>query len=763
MTTLLSEEQKARVIGSSVTRVDALEKVTGSVQYTTDMKLPNMLYAKVLRSPYPHARIESINVRHAERLPGVKAVICYKDAPRVKFNSSCPLMFDGGFPLDQYVFDEKVRHVGDPVAAVAAVDKDTAEEALALIEVTYKPLPFVLDPEAAVRSGAPQIHDGRSNIVSEIRIESGDFERAIAESEYVFRGRYSTTSVQHCALEPHVCISKFDENGKLTVWTSTQFPFRLRVWLSRAIGIPIGKVRIVRPPVGGGFGGKEEMTVEPYSALLAIKTKRPVMLEHTREEEFIAGRRRHACIMELETGIGKDGTFKARGMKAILQAGGYATHAPSVLGVGSSVFRMMYKCEALRYDGRSVYTNTSPGGAFRGYGAPQSVFAVERQVDEICRELNFDPVKFRLKNSYTKGDIDPVTGWIIAAGANEECLLKAAEKIGWGKTMVRKASGDKQRGLGLARYVYPTSARGKWPECSEALAIVNEDGSVSIVTSAVDLGTGISTGLVQIAAEEFGISTDRVNISLDSDTDTHPFDLGAYASRTTFVAGGGVKLAAADVKQKLLLAASQILKVDSDELETEGGFIYSRLRPDKRISFGEIVMACRYAPESSATFTGRGFFEPKENAPTFGAQFVEVEVDMRTGQTKVLRVVATLDVGRAINPSNIEGQVHGAIQMGLGYALTESLVWDKTTGEIMNQSFLDYKIFTAADMPKIDVIILESYDPSGPYGVKGVGEQPIIPTAAAVANAVNDAIGVSIRDLPLSSEKIYGRLRDIPD
>jgi xanthine dehydrogenase molybdenum-binding subunit len=753
LTVVLAQEKRS-FVGTSFARVDAVEKVTGSVQYAVDLKFPDMLHAALLHSPHPHAQILSIDTRKAEQIPGVKAVISRDNAPRFLFNSSCPLLETGG---DQVIFDDYVRYVGDPVAAVAAVDIDTARTALASIQVTYKILPFTLSAEAAIAQEAPRVREKGSNIAFEngTNQESEDFDRAIAESDYVFRGKYSTTSVQQCAMEPHVCVSKFDDSGKLTVWSSTQIPFRLRNTLSKALGLPVGKVRIIRPPLGGGFGAKEQMTVEPYTAVLAMKTRKPVKLEYTREEEFTVGSRRHAFIVELETGVSKTGVFTARGGKAILQAGAYLSHGPGVLSKAFAHFLMLYKAAATRFDGKCVYTNTSFGGACRGYGAPQIVFAIERQVDEICRELGYDPIEFRISNSYTKGDIDPVTNWKIESGASEASIRQAAEKVGWNNRLSIKTLGDMRRGIGFARYMYSTGAKPWWPECSEALAIVNEDGSVNVVTSAVDLGTGITTGFAQIAAEELQINADMVNISKESDTETFPMDSGAYASRTTYVAGGAVKLAAADARQHLLSAASRILGVELDRLDTENGNVYSKIDPGKRISYGDIVRKCRTALEGSSTILGRGFFEPRGNGPTFGAQFAEVEVDVKTGQTKVLRLVAALDVGKAINPANIEGQVQGSIQMGVGYALSEYLQWNAQSGEIMNPSFLDYKLIAAPDMPKVDVIILESPDPFGPYGAKGVGEQAVVPTAAAVLNAINDAVGVSIRDLPATSEKVY--------
>jgi xanthine dehydrogenase molybdenum-binding subunit len=731
-----------------------IEKVTGSVQYAVDLKFPDMLHAALLRSPYPHALIGSIDTRRAERIPGVKAIVSRDNSPRFLFNSSCPLLGTSG---DQTIFGDYVRYVGEPVAAVAATDIDTAKTAIDVIKVEYKKLPFVLDAEVAIRNDAPKVREEGSNIGFEngINQDSKEFEKAVAESDYVFRGKYSTTSVQQCAMEPHVCVSKFDASGKLTVWSSTQIPFRLRSTLSRALGLPVGKVRIIRPPVGGGFGAKEQMTVEPYSALLAIKSKKPVKLEYTREEEFTVGSRRNACVIELETGVSKAGMFTARGAEAILQVGAYLSHGPGVLSKAFGHFLMLYKPGVTRFDGKCVYTNTSLGGACRGFGAPQIVFAIERQIDEICRELEFDPLEFRIANSYAPGDIDPVTNWKIESGANEACIRQAAERAGWKHRSSVKAPGDLRRGIGIARYMYSTSTKPWWPECSEALAIVNEDGSVNIVTSAVDLGTGITTGLVQIAAEELQVNASMVNISKESDTDNYPMDTGAYASRTTYVAGGAVKLAAADARQKLLSAASRILAVNLQELDTENGSVYSKLQPEKRIQYGEIVRTCRTALTGSSSIMGRGFFEPRGNGPTFGAQIAEVEVDVSTGQTKVVRIVAALDVGKAINPGNIEGQVHGSIQMGVGYALCEHLQWNEQTGEIMNPSFLDYKLIAAPDMPKVDVIILESPDSSGPYGAKGVGEQAVVPTAAAVLNAINDAVGVSIRELPASSEKVH--------
>ena len=746
-------EEKRSIIGARLPRVDSIEKLSGSVQYAADLKFPDMLYAALLRSPHPHARIISINTRKAEEIPGVKAIISRDNAPRFLFNSSCPLLDVEG---DQVIFDDWVRYVGEPVAGVAAVDIDTARVALASIEVRYETLPFVLHSESAIGLASPCVREKGSNIAFEIGTnqESIDFDKAIEKSDYVFRGKYSTASVQQCAMEPHVCVSKYDDSGRLTVWSSTQIPFRLRSTLSKALGLSVGKVRIIRPPLGGGFGAKEQMIVEPYSALLAMKTRKPVKLEYTREEEFTVGSRRHACNVELETGVSKDGTFTARGADVILQVGAYLSHAPGVMSKAFAHFLMLYKAATSRFDGKCVYTNTSLSGACRGYGAPQIVFAIERQVDEICRELELDQLEFRIRNSYTMGDVDPVTNFKIETGANEASIRAAAEKAGWNNRFSPKAFGELRRGMGIARYMYSTSAKPWWPEASEALAIINEDGSVNVVTCAVDLGTGITTGLAQIAAHELQVDATMINISKESDTETYPLDTGAYASRTTYVAGGAVKLAAADARQKLLSAASRILGVDLDELDAKDGKVYSKLHHEKSVSYGEVVKKCRTALEGSSTILGRGFFEPKGNGPTFGAQIAEVEVDVKTGQTKVLRIVAALDVGKAINPANIEGQVHGSIQMGVGYALSECLKWNEA-GEIINPSFLDYKLIAALDMPKIDVIILESPDPSGPYGAKGVGEQPVVPTAAAVLNAVNDAIGVSIRDLPATSEKIY--------
>lgn len=757
MTVAVAKEQRS-LVGMTIGRVDAVEKVTGSVQYASDLKFPDMLYAALLRSPHPHAQIISINSKSAEQISGVKAVVTRHNSPRFFFNSSCPLLGAGG---DQTIFDDCVRYVGEPVAAVAAVDIDTATAALNSIRVEYKKLPFVLDAETAVRDGSPRVREGGSNIAFEngVNQESKEFDRALAQSDYVFRGKYSTTPVQQCAMEPHVCVGKFDDAGKLTIWSSTQIPFRLRNTLSIALGLPVGKVRIIRPPLGGGFGAKEQMTVEPYAALLAMKTKKPVKLEYTREEEFTVGSRRNASIVHLETGVCKEGMFTARGASMILQVGAYLSHGPGVLSKAFAHFLMLYKSSAARFEGKCVYTNTSLSGACRGYGAPQIVFAIERQVDEICRELEFDPIKFRLTNSFTTGDIDPVTNWKIESGANEACIEQAAEKAGWKRTPAPKKEGCLRRGMGIARYMYSTSAKPWWPECSEALAIINEDGSVNVVTSAVDLGTGITTGLAQIAAEELQVEASMVNISKETDTDNYPMDTGAYASRTTYVAGGAVKLATADARQKLLTAAARILGVSLGELDTENGRVYSKLQPGKRIQYGEIVKTCRTALTGASSIMGRGFFEPNGNGPTFGAQLAEVEVDVGTGQTRVLRIVATLDVGRAINPGNVEGQVQGSIQMGVGYALTEQLQWNRRTGEIMNPSFLDYKLIAAPDMPKVDVIILESPDPSGPYGAKGVGEQAVVPTAAAVLNAINDATGVSIRDLPATPEKVYSQLR----
>ncbi|MFW6068846.1 MAG: xanthine dehydrogenase family protein molybdopterin-binding subunit [Chloroflexota bacterium] len=749
------------VVGTSAVRVDGIEKVTGAARYAADYNLPGTLYGKILRSPHAHARVVRVRKEKALALEGVRAVISVEDVPRVK-HYGAPAPRSGSLVADQYIFDNKVRFVGDGVAAVAATSEEVAEEAVQLIEVEYEPLPAVFEPEDALQPDAPRIHDGESNEVMEpILLERGDVEVGFAEADYIFEGTYRTGRPAPAYMEPNACVCHFDYDGRLTIWSSTQCAFMVRGILSEVLEIPLHKIRVIVEHMGGGFGAKQDLYQHEFiCALLAKKTGRPVKMEYTRKETFLASKTRHPVTVYLKQGVKKDGTLTAREARYISNTGGYASHGPGVTAVGCIDLTSLYRCPNLKIEGRSVYTNVPMAGAFRGFGAVQAFFALDCQMDEIAAALEIDPLQVRLQNAVREGDLAPsehhVHGDSLLA-----CLRRGAEEVGWTQWRIakREAKGPIRRGWGIGIEMHPSGAYPDIQEQSNAILQLNEDGTVNLLTGVADLGTGAKTVMAQIAAEELGTSLENIHI-VSGDTDVMPYDTGAYASRTTYVGGGAVKKAAADLKRQLLELASEELEVGVADLEVRVGHIGVRGVPDSAISFKELIAG--HGSYNQRTLIAQATHEPTV-AYSFAAHFAQVAVDMETGQVQVEKVIAVHEVGKAINPRGVEGQIEGGIQQGIGHSLTEDLVIDKETGRPLNPSFVDYKMPLSMDMPEIKPIILELQpDPTAPFGAKGIGEDPIIPIGPAIANAVYDAIGVRIRELPITPEKVLQKLREKP-
>ncbi len=751
------------IVGKSLPRVDGLEKVTGTAVYTGDMKLPGMLVGKVLRSPYAHAKIVKIDTSKAKSLPGVKSVLTYADTPKILWNSA-------GFPPsqgailveDQYILTDKPRFAGDAVAAVAAVDEDTAMTALELIEVEYEVLPAVFDAREAMKAGAPLLHSAGQNLAGFIPIDIGDIEQGFRDADYIFEDRYVTHKVNQASLEPcGVSIASFDVNGRLTLWTSTQMPHLVRAIVAKSLGMAVGKVRLIKPHVGGGFGSRLGAVNEPISALLARKSGRPVKLQYTREEAFQATESRHPITFELKTGVKKDGTFTARQMKAYINAGAYATHTPSFAGPVAGWFLAMYKCPNIKYEGYSVYTNTAPTGAFRGYGNPQVVFAVESQLDEIARTIGMDPRELTLKNHPCKGEVWVWSNWEIENCGLEEAVSKGADSIGWEEKRgkAQGSSPNKKRGVGMGYMMHVSGARPMLHETASAIIKFNQDGSANLIYSSSDCGQGSSTVLSQIAAEELGIPFENVIITKEADTDVAPFDIGSHASRQIYSGGNAVRLAARQAKAKLLEQAAQMLEVGVDQLEVRDGTVLVKENPGKNLPVAEVVYQALYGKHGHEIM-GMSSTEPPGNPPVYAAQFAEVEVDTQTGEVTVIKLVAAHDTGTAINPASVEGQIQGALQQGMGYALTEEVMLDQATGRILNPDFTDYKLLTTMDMPEIEAIIVQAASTSGPFGAKSIGESGLVPTAAAIANAIYDAVGVRVKELPITTEKVLALLRE---
>jgi 4-hydroxybenzoyl-CoA reductase alpha subunit len=749
-------------IGKDIPRIDATDKATGNALFTVDLSFPHMLHAKLLRSPHPHAKILNIDTRKAEKLPGVKAVITGKDTPYT-FGVS---HFDQT-PLQT----EKVRHVGDAVAAVAAIDADTALEALRLIKVDYEPLPFVFDPLEAMKPGAPVIHQGKErNIAAHSQYNVGNVEEAFRKSDFVFEDHFETQRVSHVCPEPHNGIAVWDSSGKLTFYYCTQAPDLTRLQLAKALGVPESKVRVITHTVGGGFGSRatSKFSMDFAAIVLARKAGKPVKIEYTREEEFIYATFRHKFIMDIKTGVTKEGMILGRQVTTVCDNGAYCDYGPVCTNVGGAMAGTLYRYMNYKFDGYSVYTNLPYGGAMRGLGNPAVTYAMETQLSMIAARLKMDPLEIRVKNAVHTGD-ETASGAILRSCGLTESLQAVAEKIQWRE---KRAHPHPNRGLGIACGVHFTGVRlspGIDADFAGANLIVNDDGSVNLATSCTEIGSGSNTVYAQIASEILGVVPEKIHVVF-GDTENCPMGWGSRASRNTGVGGMAVKLASEDARRQILSAASKKMEIPPEGLDIKKGMVYAKGTPSYALSIADIVRFNRYRKNGQAIMaqahwdapseladkvTGRGNFS---YAFSFGAKAVEVEVDPGTGKVTILKVVAAQDVGTAINPLGIHCQLEGASHMGLGYALTEEILIDPK-GRMANNHLADYKILTSLDMPPVESIILESGDPIGPFGAKGVGEMATIGIPEAIAAAIHDAVGVWVKDLPVTSEKVWMQLQ----
>jgi len=750
------------VVGKNILKLDSIEKATGAATFTCDFKLPNMLYGKVLRSPHPHARIVSIDTSKAEALPGVKAVATYKNTSRVLFNTSATATFT--IPplvpvVDQYIFDSVVRYVGDEVAAVAAVSKRIAEEALKLIKVEYELLESVYDPLEAMKEGAPVIHHHTEskNVPGEkIHMEMGDLEKGFAEADRVYEHTFKLPVQKQAQLETQGAVAKIGVDGNITVWCTTQTPHPTKRILGSIFNVPYSKVRVLNPPyIGGGFGVRIGLSAkaEPIAVALALLAKQPVKVIYDRKEDFIASDTRHGGYVTVKTGVKNDGTFTARKLEGILNGGAYcswSTEAPGVLGaMGLS----LYYCPNQMYDGHSVYTNTTPAGAMRGFGNPQAMFAIDSQMDIIAEDLGLDPLEIRRKNIMRVGQPWVLPYPCLSSGL-EECMDKGAAAIGWERRgKLNAGDSKKRRGIGMGIGTHVSNA---WPFCgdySNAYVTIQQDGSILLASGIPDMGTGNTTTLMQMVAEVLGVDFGKLRITY-GDTQSTPFEIGSHASRTCYASGTAVVAAANDAREKILAFAAKTLNTSKEELDINDNIIYSTSNPEIKMGLGDAAMK---AHEQGQQFIGVGSIIP-QNAPPYLAQFAEVEVDIETGKVKVLKLVGANDVGKAINPQIVEGQLEGGLAMGIGYALSEEIKYD-SKGRQLNTSYEKYVLPTSMDITELQAIIVEANDPSGPFGAKGVGETGLVATAPAIANAVYDAIGIRFFEIPLTEERVYRAIK----
>ena len=751
-----------KVVGKSVSRVDAIAKVTCKAKYTDDFSERDMLVGKILHSPYAHAIIKTIDVSLARALPGVEAVLTYKDLPRISYaTAGHPYSLDPSHRdvEDRHILTQKARFVGDAIAAVVATDKLIAEKALNLIAVEYEVLEALSSTEAALREGAPLIHEGRErNILASGGFAIGDVEEAFKESDYVFEDEYETSIVQHCHMENQTSYAYKDSDGRIVIVTSTQIPQIVRRIVAQALGLPWGRVRVIKPFVGGGFGNKQDVCIEPLNAAMTLAVGgRPVKLELSREECMIDTRTRHAFKFKIKTGFNQDGLINGIHISAISNTGAYASHGHSIAASAGGKFRYLYPTKALKYDPITVYTNLPVAGAMRGYGCPQIFFAFEAHLEDIAKQLAMDPLEIRRKNLVKIGYVDPISKNKVTSCGIRECIDKGKALIKWDekKALYTKQSGEKLRGLGMACFSY---ASGTYPvalELAGARIVLNQDGSVQLQIGATDTGQGSDTVFGQMVAEVLGIPMDMVHVLSNQDTDISPFDTGCYASRQTYVSGMAVEKAALEVKEKILGFASSMTDIPVVRLDLADQKIVYQDSGESVLTLEQVAMQSYYDRVLAKPITSDVSNNARINAVPFGVTFAEVEVDIKTGKIKVLEIFNIHDSGTIVNPKMAEGQVQGGVSMGIGYALSEQLLFDEVTGKPLNNNLLDYKLPTIMETPDIGVAFVETYEPTGPFGVKSLGEPPAITPAPAIRNAVLAATGVAFNRLPLNPQRVF--------
>ena len=786
-------------IGKPLPRVDGIEKATGQAKFTVDMAMPGMLHGKFLRSPYPHARIISIHTEKAKKLPGVKAVITRDDVAGIRY----AFVDTPRYPADETPLAiDKVRYIGDEVAAVAAIDPNTAEEAIRLIEVKYEPLPPVFDPEEAMKPGVPDIHEpfelasktewedwgvrrdkkaldwrDAKNLSGRTSVSFGDIEKGFAQSDYVREDRFETKATAHCALEPHAALAFFEPSGKLNMYLSSMGIFYKRFILAKALGLPISQVRILKTYVGGAFGGKIDLFPYEFCAgFLSRKTGKPIRFELEREEVFTCTRQRHPTIIHIKTGVKKDGTILAQKIKFIADNGAYRGSGSIVVYLGHAFSIPVYSVPNYHYEGYAVYTNNPIRGPQRAHGSPQIRFAVDSQIEMIAEEIGLDPLEIMLKNARKKDDILPNRDVLKSCGLSE-CLKKAALAAGWKewrksrkkRIQERQSPLRYKRGLGMSACSMFSGAPF-YPFASSAVVKLHDDGSATLFIGATEMGQGSDTTMAQVAAQELGLSLEDIRV-VSGDTELCPIDHGQFLSGGAYVTGNAVRSAAADARAQLSKLAVEALGVDEHDLETKEKRFYVNGNPAKSASYAELIRlsvqrnngnpiigrgnrkAVQEAEFYPSLAKAKGHFT---DAYGFAVQVAEVEVDTMTGQIKVLKTVTYHDCGFPLNRSIVEGQVHGNTSMGIGQSLWEEVILER--GQIQNPTFLDYRAPLATETPLMISEMVETDDPGGPYGAKEVGEGSISGVLAAISNAIYDAIGIRFTQLPITPEQVLEAL-----
>jgi len=770
----MTRKRVFKVVGHSVPKVDSMALALGGPLFCADNLPRGCLFVKMLRSPHAHARILSIDTTKAESLEGVAAIIHHGNVPRV-MRTTAGQGAPEPSPYDFTTFDSKVRFVGDRVAAVAAESEAIAEKALQLIRVEYEVLDAVLDPRKAMDKGAPRIHDEpdaravipvpyepERNLAAHVDMQVGDVQQGFDQADVVLDREYVCQYAQHTPIETHCALGEPLVNGRIRITTSTQVPFHARRIVAQALEIPVSRVHVIKPRIGGGFGAKQEVLIEDVVALLAMRSKRPVYFELSRKEEFMSSRTRHSMVVRIKTGAKQDGSLTAVDLDILSNTGAYGAHALTVACNCGSKVLPLYRWPKIRFSADAVYTNLPVAGAYRGYGATQAAFGMEIHLDELARALEMDPVELRLKNHIREGETSPVFAALGEGGEGveqkidsiglERCMSQGAKAIGW-KRKRAAGRGPLKRGMGMVCLMQGSSV----PEVDMGAAFIkmNEDGSFNLMVGATDLGTGSDTVLAQIAAEVLGVEVGKILVR-SSDTDVTPFDVGAYASSTTYLSGEAVRKAAADAAAQIRKEAAGMLDVPLRSVRLVDGRAVAK--GGESVEFSQVALRTLYGENLRQIAANASHFT-KKSPPPFSAHFAEVEVDTETGLVRVIKYVAAVDCGTAINPALAEGQVEGAVLNGISYALCEEFLFD-AKGRMRNNTFREYKIFCTRDLPEIQAILVPTYEPTGPFGAKSVSEIGINGPAPAISNAIFDAVGVRMRRAPYTPERVLAALRE---
>ena len=767
------------VVGQPLRKIDSMGLATGRRDFTDDFTLPGMLHAKVLRSPYAHAKIKSIDTGAAEQLPGVAGIIHCLNTPRI-LHTTAGQGYPEPSPYDTALFNDKVRFVGERVAAVAAETEEAALEAVSKIRVEYEELVPVLDPEEALKEGAPVIHDEpdcempipvpyypERNIAAESHFCIGDLEEGLNKAEFRFDCRYETNYTSHAAIEPHSAVSWLDADNRLMIRTTTQVPFHVRRITAQVLNIPVSRIRVIKPRIGGGFGGKQEVFLEAVAGMLTLRTGRPVRLVMTRSEVFTSARTRHPQILRLRTGINSNGDITALGMNTIMNTGAYGSHALTVVcNTGSKVLPLLNKVPAVEFQARSVYTNLPIGGAYRGYGATQGSFALGVQMDAMARTIGWDVIDLWKKHHIRTGETSAVFKALgegregvemkIGSCGLDECIDRGRKAIQWEKYRDKKIRrGSEVFGVGMVCLMQGSSI----PEIDMASAFIkmNEDGSFNLNLGATDLGTGSDTVMAQIAAEALGTQLEKI-IVYSSDTDLTPFDVGAYASSTTYLSGEAVRRAGVKVLDEIKKVGSQMLNIPADKVLAENGVIKDPAS-GKRVSYSEVALRSLYSADQHQIQAEASAISHR-SPPPFSAHYCLAAVDIETGRVRIVKYVAAVDCGTAVNPVLAEGQTEGGVMNAISSAMWEDYDFSPS-GKMRNSTFGNYKIGTMRDLPEMVTILVPTYEDTGPYGAKSVSEICTNGPLPAISNAIFDAVGVRLRTAPFTAEKVWREMKQL--